>query len=604
MHSGTEDVITADAAVTLDGLFRQRLHRSPDRAAYRSYDKEAKQWRDVTWAQTAAEVARWQESLAKEGLAPGDRVALSVRNCWEWVLFEQAALGLGLVVVPLYTDDRPDNVAYILRDAAVKVLMVGDAGLWRRLAPAMQGIEQLRRVLILDCERRPAPSPADERVICVREWLASGEYALRERHGPADDLATIVYTSGTTGRPKGVMLSHHNILAIAHSALASYDVYLEDVLLSFLPLSHSYERTVGYYLPMMAGATVAYARSIQQLSDDLRQVRPTMLIAVPRIFERIYSRIQEQLAKKSPLARSLFRTTVAVGWKRFQMQQGRRMAGPSLAMWPLLDRMVARKIRERLGGRTRLIVSGGAPLPAQVSRTFIGLGLPIVQGYGMTETSPVVSGNLLHDNDPASVGRPLRSVEVRIGANDELLVRGPGVMLGYWNNHAATAHTIDSDGWLHTGDRARIDDGRIYIIGRIKDILVLSNGEKVPPGDIEAAICSDPLFEQVMVVGEGKSYLGALLVLNPDLWIEFCEHPALDPFAPASLADDRVHRKLLLRIRDLMHDFPGYAKVRRVRVSLDPWSVEDGLLTPTLKVRRNAVAERFSQQIEALYADD
>ncbi len=604
MHSGTEDVITADAAVTLDGLFRQRLHRSPDRPAYRSFDKEAKQWRDATWAQTAAEVARWQESLSKEGLRPGDRVALSARNCWEWVLFEQAALGLGLVVVPLYTDDRPDNVAYILRDAAVKVLMVGDAGLWRRLAPAMQDIEHLRRILILDCERRPAPSPADERVICVREWLTSGDYALHERHGAADDLATIVYTSGTTGRPKGVMLSHRNILAIAHSALASYDVYLEDVLLSFLPLSHSFERTVGYYLPMMAGATVAFSRSIQQLSDDLRQVRPTVLIAVPRIFERIYSRIQEQLAKKSAVARSLFRTTVAVGWKRFQVQQGRRMAGPALAMWPMLDRVVARNVRARLGGRTRLIVSGGAPLPPQVSRTFIGLGLPIVQGYGMTETSPVVSGNQLHDNDPASVGRPLRNVEVRVGAHDELLVRGPGVMLGYWNNHAATAQTVDSDGWLHTGDRARIEDGRIYIIGRIKDILVLSNGEKVPPSDIEATICSDPLFEQVMVVGEGKSYLSALLVLNPDLWIEFCEHLALDPFATASLTDDRVQRKLLLRIRDLMHDFPGYAKIRRVRVSLDPWSVEDGLLTPTLKVRRNAVTERFSQQIEALYADD
>ena len=604
MYPGTEDVITAEAAVTLDGLFRQRLHRSPDRPAYRSYDKDAKVWVDATWAQTAAAVARWQESLAGEGLAAGDRVALAVRNCWEWVLFEQAALGLGLVVVPLYTDDRPDNVAYILRDAAVKVILVGDAGLWRRLAPALQSIEYLQRILILDCERRPAPSPADSRVTCVRDWLISGEFPLRERHGGAEDLATIVYTSGTTGRPKGVMLSHGNILSIAHSALASYDVYLEDVLLSFLPLSHSFERTVGYYLPMMAGATVAYARSIQQLSEDLRQVRPTVLIAVPRIFERIYSRIEEQLSKKSAFARSLFRTTVAVGWKRFQARQGRGIRGPSAALWPTLDRMVARNIRDRLGGRTRLIVSGGAPLPPQVSRTFIGLGLPIVQGYGMTETSPVVSGNQLHDNDPLSVGRPLRNVEVRVGANDELLVRGPGVMLGYWNNHAATAQTIDGEGWLHTGDRARIDDGRIYIIGRIKDILVLSNGEKVPPGDIETAICSDPLFEQAMVVGEGKSYLSALLVLNPGLWIEFCESLELDPFAPASLNDERMHRRLLLRIRDLMHDFPGYAKIRRIHVSLEPWSVEAGLLTPTLKLRRAAVAEHFADQVQALYVEE
>lgn len=603
MNPGTEDVITAEAAVTLDGLFRQRLHRSPERPAYRSYDRESKQWLDATWAETAAAVARWQESLAREGLAAGDRVALALRNCWEWVLFEQAALGLGLVVVPLYTDDRPDNVAYILRDSAVKVLLLGDRGLWQRLAPAVAPIEHVQRILIMDCERRQAPAGGDDRVVCIKDWLVQGEAQLRERDGDPHELATIVYTSGTTGRPKGVMLSHRNILSIAHSALASYDVYIEDVFLSFLPLSHSYERTVGYYLPMMAGSTVAYARSIQQLSEDLKQVQPTALIAVPRIFERIYTRIQEQLAKKSAVARRLFHSTVAVGWKRFQYQQGRSIPGPSLALWPMLDRLVARKIRERLGGRTRLIVSGGAPLPVAVSRTFLGLGLPIVQGYGMTETSPVVSGNLLDDNDPASVGRPLRHVEVKVGDSDELLVRGPGVMLGYWNNHAATAQTVGSDGWLHTGDRARIDDGRIYIIGRIKDILVLSNGEKVPPGDIEAAICADPLFEQVMVVGEGKSYLSALVVLNPDLWIDFAADMGLDAFDRAALKDDRVHRKLLLRMRDLMHDFPGYAKVRRLHLSLDPWDVESGLLTPTLKLRRNAVMERFGDQVEALYAE-
>ena len=601
MNAGTEDVITAEAAVTLDGLFRQRLHRSPDRPAYRSYDKDANQWVDVTWSQTGAAIARWQEALASEGLAAGDRVALAVRNCWEWVLFEQAALGLGLVVVPLYTDDRPDNVAYILRDAAVRVLLVGDVGLWQRLAPAVLPIDHVQRVLILDCQRRPAPNPGDQRVLCVEQWLVTGEAVLRQRSGDPHELATIVYTSGTTGRPKGVMLSHHNILSIAHSALASYDVYVEDVLLSFLPLSHSYERTVGYYLPMMAGATVAYARSIQQLPDDLRQVRPTVLIAVPRIFERIYTKVQEQLAKKSPVARKLFQTTVAVGWKRFQSQQGRKVPGPSQALWPILDRLVARKIRDRLGGRTRMIVSGGAPLPVAVSHTFIGLGLPILQGYGMTETSPVVSGNLLDDNEPASVGQPLRNVEVRIGADDELLVRGPGVMLGYWNNHAATAQTIDSDGWLHSGDRARIDGEHIYIIGRIKDILVLSNGEKVPPGDVEAALCADPLFEQAMVVGEGKSYLSALVVLNPDLWIDFAEQLALDPFDRGSLEDERVHRHLLKRMRDLMHDFPGYAKIRRLHLSLEPWDVESGLLTPTLKLRRDQVLERFQQQMKALY---
>lgn len=602
--AGSEDVITAEAAGTLDGLFRTRVRRSPDRPAYRGFDKTTGEWRDTSWREMAAEVARWQAALAAEGLPEGARVALTLRNCREWVVFEQAALGLGLVVVPLYTDDRPDNVAYILRDAAVSLLLVGEASLWRRLAPAVAPVESLKRIVVLDCGGGLAPNgPPDDRLRCAAEWLPDSAPDMpRERRGDAHDLATIVYTSGTTGRPKGVMLSHHNILATAHNALASYDIYVEDVLLSFLPLSHSFERTVGYYLPMMAGATVAHARSIQQLADDLLQVRPTALIAVPRIFERIHSRVQEQLAKKSFVARGLFRLAVAVGWRRFQVRQGKRLPGPSLLLWPLLDRLVARKIRDRLGGRARLIVSGGAALPVAVSRMFVGLGMPIVQGYGLTEASPVVSGNPIDDNDPASVGVPLRNVEVRIGESDELLVRGPGVMLGYWNNHAATAQMIDPDGWLHTGDRARIEGRHIYITGRIKDILVLSNGEKVPPGDVETAITADPLFEHAMVVGEGKPYLAALLVLNANLWIEVARELGLDPFDNASLETERLHRYLLARIRGLMHDFPGYAKIRRVHVSLEPWNVDNGLLTPTLKLRRAQVAERFQADIEAMYA--
>jgi len=600
---GSEDVITAEAARTLDGLFRMRVHRSPDRPAYRNFDKATGEWRDSSWREMAAEVARWQSALRAEDLPEGARVALALRNCREWVIFEQAALGLGLVVVPLYTDDRPDNVAYILRDAAVALLLVGEGSLWRRLASSVAPLDCLKRIVVLDCGRGLGPGgPLDERLRCAAEWLPESGPALPpERRGDPDELATIVYTSGTTGRPKGVMLSHGNILSTAHNALASYDLFVDDVLLSFLPLSHSFERTVGYYLPMMSGSTVAHARSIQQLAEDLQQIRPTALIAVPRIFERIHCRVQEQLAKKSPIARGLFRAAVAVGWRRFEVDQGRRRPGPLLLLWPLLERLVAHPIRTRLGGRARLIVSGGAALPVGVSHTFIGLGMPIVQGYGLTETSPVVSGNPVDDNRPASVGVPLRNVEVRIGEQDELQVRGPGVMLGYWNNHAATAQVIDHDGWLHTGDQARIEGRHIYITGRIKDILVLSNGEKVSPGDIETAITSDPLFEQAMVVGEGQPYLAALLVLNPNLWIDVARELQLDAFDHASLESERLNRYLIGRIRDLMHDFPGYAKVRRVHVSLEPWNVDNGLLTPTLKVRRAQVVDRFRMEIAALY---
>ncbi|HIP53699.1 MAG TPA: long-chain fatty acid--CoA ligase, partial [Chromatiales bacterium] len=320
-----------------------------------------------------------------------------------------------------------------------------------------------------------------------------------------------------------------------------------------------------------------------------------------RIFERVYGRLKDQMEKKTPVARALFEMTVNTGWRRFLRQQGRAGWRPRLLAWPLLDRLVAGKVRERLGGRLRIAVSGGAPLSPDIAKVFIGLGVPLLQGYGLTETSPVISVNPLDDNDPASVGVPLRGIEVRIGENDELLVKSPGTMLGYWNNHAATVGMIDPDGWLHTGDQARIENNHIYITGRIKDILVLSNGEKVPPADMELAIALDPLFEQVMVVGEGRPYLSALLVLNGDLWPSLAQEYGLDPEDPESLKDARLLNMVQRRIKGLLKDFPGYAKIRRVALLLEPWSVENGLLTPTLKIKRNKVLERYADLVEQIY---
>jgi long-chain acyl-CoA synthetase len=399
------------------------------------------------------------------------------------------------------------------------------------------------------------------------------------------------------------MLSHTNMLSVAHAVLASIDVYRQDLFMSFLPLSHTLERTAGYYLPMMAGAMVAHARSVTQLADDLLVVKPTVLVAVPRIFERVYDRIHDRLQRQSPLARSLFHTAVRVGWRQFRWRQGQARWTPVLLLNPLLRRLVGNKVTARLGGNMRYAVSGGAPLSLRVAQTFIGLGLEILQGYGMTETSPVISVNLPGNNDPASVGEPLRGIEVRIDENDELMVRTPGAMLGYWNNHAATAELIEPDGWLHTGDQARIEAGRIYITGRIKDILVMSNGEKIPPADMEAAICYDTLIDQALVVGENRSCLSAILVLNPDRWFGFASDLGLDPYAHDSLDSEKLQRKLLMRVQAQLHDFPGYAKVRRLILTQEAWTVENGLMTPTLKLKRAQIMQQFERQIEALYSD-
>ena len=599
-----ENLIGVDEAGTLDGLFARRVRRTPERDAYRYFDRDAKQWKTYSWAGIGREVARWQSAMRDEKAPRGGRVAVQLRNCPEWVMFDQAALSLGLVTVPLYTDDRPDSIAYILQEADVNILLVQDAGRWRRLAEVVSGDGPLKRILLLDdsdAARRLASE--DSRIRIVSDWLPERAVELATRASTdGGALASIVYTSGTTGRPKGVMLSHRNMLSVAHGGLTLLNCYQEDVFLSFLPLSHTLERTAGYYLCIMTGSCVAYSRSVAQLGEDLVTIRPSVLIAVPRIFERVYGRILDQMQKQGRAARMLFDLTVGIGWKRFLYRQGRGRWPLGSLLWPLLDRLVASKVSAKLGGNLRAAVSGGAALNEGIARVYIGLGVPIVQGYGLTETAPVVSVNPLEDNIPSSVGVPIRGVEVRVGENDELLVRGPGVMLGYWNNHAATAQVIDPDGWLHTGDQARIDESRhIYITGRIKDIMVLSNGEKVPPGDMETAISLDPLIEQVMVVGEGRPYLTALIVLDGAHWAGFAQAQGIDPLDAASLRNPKVKNALVRRIKAALRDFPGYAKVRQVYLSLQPWTVEDGLVTPTMKVKRAKVLERLAPEVEAMY---
>jgi long-chain acyl-CoA synthetase len=601
----SEDLIPIERVRTLDALFHQRVKRSPAREAYRWFDRQSGSWRSLTWQQTADEVGRWRQALARENLRPGDRVAILLRNCPEWVIFDQAALSLGLVTVPLYTDDRAENAAYILHDAAVKLLVVQEANRWRRLADALGETPGPGRVVLMEGGVRGAGvAAADERVVEVGAWLPAEAPAWEQREAEMDDLATIVYTSGTTGRPKGVMLSHGNILRNVHGGIKLLDVYREDLFLSFLPLSHMLERTGSYYLPIMSGSTVAYARSVGQLAEDMQTIRPTVIIAVPRVFERVYARISEQLRARPAIVRRLFDLTVRIGWAHFEYSQGRRGWHPGLLLLPFLRKRVAKPVLDKLGGRMRAAVSGGAPLPFEVARVFLGLGLPLLQGYGLTETSPIIAVNPLEDNRPDSVGMMLRGLEARIGPDDELQVRSPCNMLGYWNNHAATAQVLGPDGWLRTGDQARIDGRHLYITGRIKDILVLSNGEKVPPADMEMAIGLDPLFEQVLVIGEGRSYLTALLVLNADLWSGLAREYELDPERSESLEDPRLLKDMLKRVRDALADFPGYAKIRRATLLLEPWSIENGLMTPTMKIKRNQVGQHYRQAVERMYAMD
>ncbi len=593
-----------DKLNTLCDLFQARVAASPDRIAYRQFDETNATWISYTWTQIAAEVIRWQAALEKEGLIPGDRVAVMLKNSIEWVVFDQAALALGLVTVPLYLDDRPESAAYILNHSGAKLLLVEGKFQHKKLAEITGASTTLQHIVSLVAPDNDLVNWST-RFVVAADWLAAAEgTSIPERHPSLDWLVSIVYTSGTTGRPKGVMLTHDNILRNARAAIEYADFGRHPVFLSFLPLSHMFERTCGYYLPMLLDAEVAYARSIALLANDLQMIRPTVLISVPRIYERVYGRIQDSIAKKGMIAKRLFQLAVRVGWRRFERTAGRAGWHPELLLWPLLHKLVAGSVTEKLGGRLNIAISGGAALSPDIARVFIGLGVPIYQGYGLTETSPIVCCNRPGESLPSSIGKPLPGIEVAIGADDELLTRSRCVMRGYWQNEEATRALIDADGWVHTGDKVRVDDQGYYtIVGRIKDIIVLNNGEKVPPSDMESAILLDPLFDQVMIVGEGKPYLTALTVLNEAHWQAFAASIHVDTQHPQVLRDPKVIKALTQRVAHRLKHFPGYAQIRRLHLELTPWTVDDGLLTPTLKLKRNQVLDRYRAAVESMYAD-
>ncbi len=596
------DYIPEEEMQTLPALFTARVSRSPHKMAYRQYDRDKGEWIDYTWEETQQNITLWRNALAQEGLRQGDRVGIRHGNGYNWVLFDMAALSLGLVTVPLYVDDRPDNVAYVINNAGIKLLFLEHDEQWSCLEEHYDELGGVTRVVVEKGEKTKQFAAVDDRVTSLNRWLrekSSTPVTDLPEIAP-DDLATIVYTSGTTGRPKGVMLSHRNITSNIVGGLARIAVYPTDRMVSFLPLSHTLERTVGYYLSIAAGNEVVYARSIEELAEDLVNQQPTLLVSVPRIFERVYGKIKAQLEEGSSIKRSLFNATVDIGWHKFEHEQGRRKWHPKLLLWPLLSHIVASKVQAKLGGKLRFAISGGAPLPPAISRVFIGLGIPLLQGYGLTETSPIISVNTLEFNNPASIGVPLANVEVQIAEQDELLARGPNVMLGYWQNKKATEEVLLPDGWIKTGDQATIRDGAIYITGRLKEIIVLANGEKVPPADMESAIAEDPLFEQSMVIGEQKPYLAAIVVLNEAIWNEIKRSEGKEE-AWKSLEYPAVEAYLLERISKQIEHFPGYAQIRKVTAVLEPWTVDNGLATPTMKIKRNKIEEAYAGRIAAMY---
>ncbi|MCA0869979.1 long-chain fatty acid--CoA ligase [Seohaeicola saemankumensis] len=578
--------------LTIPEAFGNRVGLTPDSPAYLQFEEGA--WRALTWRLVAERVDRRRFAFAHAGLRPGDRVAIFLPNCIDWIVTDLAAMSEGLVTVPVYTRDSAANICHVLRDSRTALCVTDRAERWNGLGPDADDLPDLKTIWSLtggdsaDLRLAPYPEPPDKE-LAVR----------RDRFGSPDDLATLIYTSGTTGPPKGVMLAHKSLLWNAAAVARVNPVTSDDRFLSILPLAHAFERTLGYVCPMLGNAQVAFARSVEDLAEDMQELSPTVMLAVPRLFERARAKALAK-AGRSVVARKLLEWTEFAGWHRQQAAEGRRVARPvwERVFWLLLGQRVATRVRGAFGGRIRMMVCGGAPLSADTSRFMAAMEMPLLQGYGLTEAGPAVTGSTIDERRSDSVGFALPGSELAIGDRQELFVRSPGVMMGYWGKPAATREVLDDEGWLRTGDAAEVIEGRVYIRGRIKDILVLSTGENVNPTPIETALLADPLIDQACVLGEGRPWCSAVVVVNRKAFQHWSAEVGMADGNPNS---GDLRQALVNRLEPRMDGIPPYARIRNFVVETSPWTLESGLITPTLKAKRPRIADRYGSALDALY---
>lgn len=593
---------------TLDQFIPARTAVAPHTEALRQFDRRSNTWERISYRDLSERIMVWRRAFAKLGLERGDRVAILLPNGVDSVCCDQAVLANGYVPVPLHAIDTAGSSAYIIADSEAKVLVTTRQNRWDSIYLAHTVMPKLKEVIFTE-ESAPEHRNDGVRHWDLENWLATGHDVTELPEGPQeDDLAAIVYTSGTTGRPKGVMLSHKNVVSNVVNTLKTVLPAPGSVFLSFLPVSHTFERQCGYYLALGMGCTIVYTRSIQQLAEDFRIVRPNVIISVPRIYERIYAKVQAKLARESAFVRFMFNWAVEVGWRRFCKRFSMPVEKTSTSwldpvIWPVLDRLVSRTLLDQFGGQVQIAISGGAALSSKIAKVFCGLGLVITQGYGMTESSPIIAGNSTSYNHPHTVGKPLPGTQVRLGADNEIQVKSDSIMKGYWNRPQDTKDAFTEDGWFKTGDVGEFDDeGYLRIVGRIKEIIVTSTGEKVPPADLEQAIEIDPLFEQSYVIGENRPFISTIIVLNKEEWKKLATTLNLDPNDPESLHATVTRNAVLKRIKAAAKDFPQYALPRNAWLTLDPWTIDNELLTPTLKLKRKALAQKYAPQIQTLYA--
>jgi long-chain acyl-CoA synthetase len=602
--------LSPDEPTTLAEVFTHAVvrHPKPDALNY----KRDGEWRAISSADLIERAHLIAYGLHALGLRPGDRAAILSESTPEWTLTDAGCQFAGVVDVPIYPTQAPPQVRYILEDSGARVLFLRNRAAFNRIFETIDGTPALEHLVFFE------PEGAKDAGAMTLEELIEGGRKLRHeqpellnelaRSVGAEDLATIIYTSGTTGEPKGVMLTHSNLVTNLIDSSGHLAFSEKDVALSVLPLSHVFER-LGMYMYIHHGMTVYYAESVEKIGDNMREVRPTVMLCVPRLFEKMYARIQEKATAGGKLKAGMLAWAVAVGKQWAQTVVARQPVPPLLGLkHDLALRLVFSKWRVGLGGRMRLFVSGGAALPDEIGYIFLGAGLPIVQGYGLTETSPVIAAGTLEENRIGTVGRPIKNVEVRIAADGEIETRGPNVMRGYYKKPAETRAVFTDDGWFKTGDIGLLDaDGFLKITDRKKELFKTSGGKYIAPSAVEARIKGSRFVNQVVLIGNGRKYPAALIVPDWEQLRAYTQHKGIRDAgtSPAELCRNARILDLMQRQVDaLCADLSKYERVKRIALLESELSIEGGELTPTLKVKRSVVDKKYSDVIDRLYAED
>lgn len=557
-----------------------------------------------SWATVRNRVHRLAKALRAKGLKPGDRVLLVSENRPEWPIVDLAVLRAGGVTVPAYTTNTRDDHLHLLTDSGAAIVVVSNDKLAKPLLPAIKKAGGVKLLLTIDAMQ--TATDAGVEAITWGEALALGDENAEPGDDPAQtlsshDLACLIYTSGTGGKPKGVMLSHGNVQANVKSAymiLKELDLG-DEVFLSFLPLSHAYEHTAGLFLPISIGAQIYYAEGIETLSTNLTEAKPTIMACVPRLYEVMRQRILNGISRQTGLKPKLFAKTVDIGSRSYE--DPRSLSFVDKLLNPLLDRLVRGKVRERFGGRMKALVSGGAPLNYEVGLFFHALGLPLFQGYGQTECSPVISCNRPGKVKLKSVGPALPGIEIRFGEDNEILVRGDAVMKGYWQDEASTAKTL-IDGWLHTGDVGVMDEeGFIQITDRKRDLIVNSGGDNIAPQRVEGIATLEPEIEQALVYGDQRPHLVALIVPDKEFVTAYAKVEGKKNDLAHLIEDSDFQEVMGSAMKRINNRLSQIERIRRFKIMPEPFTIENGMMTPTLKLKRQMIYRRYEQEIAGLY---